>query len=248
MGQSCIQSGPIYARLTSGHNFSQAHRQYVSESVEEWSAVRQQIDGNVRTSSPGPGFDGDAVFTNEVSPHYMRLFTAIDLPGAVREHCARLQTTGALEARWSPADQFHVTVRFIGDVDPEQADEYESALRGIDAPRADCIPYGLDVLPSRRNPNVLVVGLERSASLMDVYRAVSEALESRGVEPETRKYRPHVTLARLKDPSPARVQQVLDDADRPPPSFQADTIHLYESTLTDDGALHSRRASFPLGK
>jgi 2'-5' RNA ligase len=187
------------------------------------------------------------VFTNEASPHYMRLFTALDLPRAVRERYADLQAPEALDARWSSPDQFHVTVRFIGDVPVDQAERYESALSTLDAPPVECIPYGLDVLPSRHNPSVLVVGLERTPSLLSVYQAVSTALETEGLGPESRSYRPHVTLARLGNLPASTVHAFLKERTHVSlPSFSVDALHLYESTLTSDGAVHERRASFRL--
>jgi 2'-5' RNA ligase len=178
----------------------------------------------------------------------MRLFTAVDLPAVVRERMAALQAPDVLDARWAPPEQFHVTLRFIGDAAPPEASRYEEALRRLEVPPADCVPYGLDVLPSRRNPRVLVVGLERTDDLMALYRAVSEALEGEGLDPESRTYRPHVTLARLNDVPAPTVHDVLDaHAEVSLPSFTADTVYLYESTLTPDGARHERRASIPLG-
>jgi 2'-5' RNA ligase len=178
----------------------------------------------------------------------MRLFTALDLPDGVRTRYATLQLPTALDARWTAPEQFHVTLRFIGETEAPQADNYETALDSIEAPVAECVPYGLDVLPSRRNPSVLIVGLERRASLLSVYRSVSDALEAKGLESDSRKYRPHVTLARLDDLSAETVHQFLSDHDASDlPSFTADTVHLYESTLTSEGAVHERRTSVPLG-
>ena len=188
------------------------------------------------------------IFTNEASFHYMRLFTALDLPEAIRDRFAELQTPEALSARWTSPDQFHVTVRFIGNATTEEARRYETALSQIDADSVECVPYGLDALPSRRDPSVLIVGLERTDDLLRVYRTVSEALEREGVDPEDRSYRPHVTLARLGDVSASAVHTFLDNHDAPLPAFSVDTLHLYESTLTSAGANHERRASFPLAR
>lgn len=177
----------------------------------------------------------------------MRLFTAIDLPDDIRQRYADLQIPGRLDARWTSAAQFHITLRFIGDVDESTATRYEGALDQVDPPAARCDPYGLDVLPSRRNPSVLIVGLRRTESLLSVYRAVSRALYDEGLDREDRKYHPHVTLARLNAQSPETVHEVLDAyGDASLPSFTASSFHLYQSTLTPDGAVHKRRASFPL--
>lgn len=178
----------------------------------------------------------------------MRLFTALDLPAEVRTAVARLQAPDAIDARWTPTDQYHVTLRFIGDASAEEADRYESALGQLDVAAAACRPYGLDVLPSRDAPSVLIVGLERTDTLLEVYRAVSDALERAGVAPETRPFRPHVTLARLNDVAPETVHQFLRSHETGDlPTFRADRVHLYESTLTSDGAVHEQRASYPLG-
>ena len=179
----------------------------------------------------------------------MRLFTALDIPENFRSRVAAFRDSDALEARWSPPDQYHITLRFIGDVDGDEISRYEEIISDITAPIARCIPYGLDVLPSRQNPSVVIVGLERSDSLLAVYDELSAALEELGLEPEGRRFRPHVTLARVHDgTSPEAVHAYLrsqsaDDL----PSFQAKYVHLYESTLTQDGAIHDRRLSVPLG-
>ncbi len=177
----------------------------------------------------------------------MRLFTAIDPPDDIRDQMAALQTPGNLDARWTDPGQFHVTIRFIGDASANQAAGYEEALARINTPPVDCIPYGLDVLPSRRSPRVLIVGLERTEALMALYEAVSRALEGEGLSPEERTYRPHVTLARLNDVSAETVHDFLNDHDADAlDSFRADTLSLYESTRTQDGAVHQRRAAFSL--
>jgi 2'-5' RNA ligase len=179
----------------------------------------------------------------------MRLFTALDPPEPVRHQLAALQAPGDLDARWTDPEQFHVTVRFIGDAAPDEAARFDEALADVEATIVECRPYGLDVLPSRRNPSVLIVGLERSDDLMTLYEAVSEALEGEGLNPEDRTYRPHVTLARLNSVPAETVHDFLDthDADALDP-FHVDTLILYESTLSQEGAVHNPRANYPLGR
>jgi 2'-5' RNA ligase len=177
----------------------------------------------------------------------MRLFTALDPPDTLRSRAARLRTPGALDARWTSPDQYHVTLRFLGEVDPDRAARVDAALTQVDGPVPACSPYGLDVLPSRRRPSVLILGLDRTDSLLRLYESVSAALEAEGIDPEERRYRPHVTLARLDDGSAEAVHRFLDQHDAGDlPSFRARRFHLYESTLTPDGALHDRRASYSL--
>lgn len=177
----------------------------------------------------------------------MRLFTAIDPPDGVREQLAAFQDDNALPARWTSPEQFHVTLRFIGEVEDEQAHRYETALEAVTVEAVECEPYGLDVLPSRRSPRVLTLGLERTESLVALYRAVSDALETEGLDPEDRTFRPHVTIARLNDVDREAVHEFLRvHEDESVPSFHADQFVLYKSTLTPEGAIHEPHSTYPL--
>jgi len=177
----------------------------------------------------------------------MRLFTAIDIPDTLRDTLTELQDTDVLAARWSDPDQFHVTLRFIGDVSQAQAIRYEEALADVYADPVRCEPYGLDLLPSRQSPRVLMLGLERTDSMMELYEAVSDALEVGGLGPEDRKYRPHVTIGRLEDVKPNEVHEFLRVHEETTfPAFEAERFVLYESTLRPDGAIHEPEAFYPL--
>lgn len=179
----------------------------------------------------------------------MRLFTAIDIPEPLIDALADLPAPEALEARRSDPEQFHITLRFIGDANETEAARYDEVLSTVDPGPVRCEPYGLDVLPSRHSPRVLMLGLERTDSLLALYEAVSDALEAEGLEPEDRSYRPHVTLARLEDTGPEAVHGVLrHHEDRSFPSFKADQFVLYESTLTPEGAIHDPVATYSLSR
>ena len=177
----------------------------------------------------------------------MRLFTAIDIPEALADTLASLQNPETLDARWTDPDQFHVTLRFIGNASDEQAVRYEEALATIDLPPVHCEPYGLDVLPSRRSPRVLMLGLERTPSMMALYDSVSDTLEAEGLDPDPRNYRPHVTVARLDDGHRTPVHNYLrTHKDASFPAFDVDQFVLYKSTLTPEGAIHEPQAIYPL--
>lgn len=177
----------------------------------------------------------------------MRLFTAIDLPEGFRDKVAAMQAPSALNAGWTDPDQFHVTLRFIGDADRSEATRYEEALAEVTNGPVRCKPYGLDVLPSRRSPRVLMLGLERTESLVELYNEVSAELDAEGLPPEDRTYKPHVTLARLEDTPPEAVHAFLRSHDQQSfPAFEAKKFVLYESTLGSDGAVHEAQAIYAL--
>jgi 2'-5' RNA ligase len=177
----------------------------------------------------------------------MRLFTALDPPGALCDALVPLQSVDALPVRWTARAQFHVTLRFIGEVDASAARRVGAALRHVEGPAPQCVPYGLDALPSRRTARVLVVGMERTDSLMALYEAVSSALEAEGLPPDERAYRPHITLGRLEAPSPKAVHAYLHDHQPLSlPAFRGERMVLYKSTPTPDGALYAPQATYPL--
>ena len=135
-----------------------------------------------------------------------RLFAAVLLPAPVRADLTR--ATAALRAlegvRPVRAEQLHLTLRFIGEVD-----------RGLEAPLAREIaaataempgfPMRLraaGVFPSHRRARVLWVGVEDTPALAQLQRAVEEAVVRAGVAPDPRPFRPHVTVGRIRRPPP----------------------------------------------
>lgn len=179
----------------------------------------------------------------------MRLFAAFDVPPDLRDAYARVRKEASeppFEARWSPPDQYHCTLRFIGEVDADRASEYRTALQEVTAPSFEVRPYGLDVLPGRSRPRVLIAGLRLTDPLKHLQRAVSERLESRGLDPADRSYKPHVTLARLQQADPKAIHAFLQSRDLSFPSFPVTEFHLYESTTSADGARHDVLDTYPL--
>lgn len=183
----------------------------------------------------------------------MRLFTAFDPPDALRDRIASFCDAAAsdvpadgVDVRWTAPATYHVTVRFIGEVDDDAAARYASALESVDVPAFTARPYGLDVLPARRRPRVLVVGLELTDDLRALYDAVSDALEGEGLEAESRRFRPHLTLGRFQDADPHAVHHFLRARSAPCDPFDVTAVHLYQSTLQPDGAVHDRRRTYRL--
>lgn len=178
-----------------------------------------------------------------------RLFTALDLPPAAVDALGAFQRKQEIgvSARWTVPENLHITLRFIGHVGDEQADTVEAALHEArrHAP-FEVAPLGLGVLPSRRNPRVLTVRVDPTEPFRAFYRELQDVLATVDVERETRTFRPHITLARLKNASPERLYRALRDM--PGPSlapFPADRFYLYESRRTPDGAVHTIRAVYP---
>ncbi|MFQ5569078.1 MAG: RNA 2',3'-cyclic phosphodiesterase [Rhodothermales bacterium] len=175
-----------------------------------------------------------------------RLFVAIDLPDEHRTALAGLRDD-TLSARWTPTEQYHLTLRFIGDVSTDSAARIMPALAEVEGTGFSLQGHGLNVFPSLRRPRVVFAGIDHEPALHTLQRQIEQTLSMIGVNTESKPFHPHVTLARLKQVSSARVRAYL----RAHQSFTLDAFevsrfHLYESILRPEGSLHHRRATFDL--
>ncbi len=178
-----------------------------------------------------------------------RLFTAIDLPATVNAELASL-CFGLPGAKWVAPEQLHLTLRFIGEVDGGAFREIEEVLSEVRGKPFAMQLAGLGCFPPRRPPRVLWVGIDRETepAVAALYRRVESALVRPGlVEPEARKFSPHITLARLQQTPAARLGRFLagNNLYRSEP-FPVTSFALYSSLLTSKGAIHQLEAEYPL--
>ncbi len=135
----------------------------------------------------------------------MRLFTAIDLPPNVLLRLERLQSVLRPEAlvKWSPLDNLHITIKFIGEWAESRMDELNEQLQSV-APRP---PFELELknlgwFPNEHSPRVLWAGIQRDEALRELAQATEKSLMKLGIAKEERAFTPHLTLARVKSPVP----------------------------------------------
>ncbi len=176
-----------------------------------------------------------------------RLFVAIGLPEPVKEQLLDL-TQGALPGtRWSDFDQFHLTLRFIGDVHNGIAVEVVDILNRIDAAGFSLQLAGIHCFGNKRQARILWAGVNKAEELRPLQKKIERALIEIGLEPERRKYRPHVTLARCRGLSMAAAGDFLaGHADFRSDRFPVEHFALYSSLLGHGGAVYRVEASYPL--
>ena len=136
-----------------------------------------------------------------------RLFTGLELPDAVVGQLA-LMRGGVVGARWLEPEDYHITLRFIGDIDARIARDIDETLGDIRRPKA---PVRFDELSwfGGDKPRAIVAKVKPEPALMDLQAEQERRLRRIGVEPETRKYTPHVTLARLRGAGQAAIASYL---------------------------------------
>ncbi len=177
----------------------------------------------------------------------IRLFVAIPLPESVRENLFGI-ACGLHGARWIDPDRMHLTLRFIGEVDGATADDIADALDAIAMPEPDIQLRGLGMFSDKRGGGMLWAGVRPNEGLMRLRGKIEQALIRVGMEPDRRKYHPHVSLARLSGDS-ARVLPFLQlRGDYLGEPFRVGEFILYSSFLGHgSGALYREEVVFPLG-
>lgn len=136
-----------------------------------------------------------------------RLFTALEIPRDAALSLSLLRG-GLLGARWIDVENYHVTLRFIGDVEGHVADEIANALDRVRRPSFALALAGVGAFGGRK-PHAVYAAAVSSPELAGLQAEIERICQRIGLEAEPRKYVPHVTLARLRNASPADVAHYL---------------------------------------
>ncbi len=177
----------------------------------------------------------------------MRLFVGVPLPPEVRESLGNL-CSGVPGARWVDTDNMHVSLRFIGEVDSIQAEDIDAALSDVREPAFRLALRGVGCFDSGRKVRTVWAGVAMSDGLMHLRDKVESAIVRAGFEPERRKFKPHITLARFKNTPSARVGPYLETHNTfAAGPFPVDRFHLLRSYLGHAGAQYQTIADYPLG-
>ena len=190
----------------------------------------------------------------------MRLFVAVEIPSAVRENLValieelRAASTAAkpnMRPRWAPADNLHVTLKFIGNVDEDMASRIREELKRVrtEAP-VDLQVSGLGFFPGEKRPAVLWAGIQTSTNLPPLVSDIEIRLEKFGVAREKREFKPHLTLARFNPPgiSDELRAAVHANSSREFGATRTGEFHLFESKTRPTGAVYTCLESFTFTK
>ena len=126
----------------------------------------------------------------------IRLFAALPIPDEIADRLVSLQR-GLPGAKWRPRENFHLTLRFFGEMDNAQADDLDGELASIVAAPFDLVLKGAGAFGGA-DPHAVWIGAQANEALEDLARRCEKAARRAGLKPETRKFTPHVTLAYLR--------------------------------------------------
>jgi 2'-5' RNA ligase len=176
----------------------------------------------------------------------LRLFVGIPLPDDIRSELAAL-CVGLPGARWIDAEMMHLTLRFIGEVDGGAADDVHDALTRVSAPGFRLALAGIDCFATSGKVHTLWAGVAKEPLLVHLRDKVERALVRADIEPERRKFKPHVTLARFRSGAPDRLGGYFQRHSRlTSEPFAVDRFALFRSHLGSEGAHYEILAEYLL--
>ncbi|WP_114096607.1 RNA 2',3'-cyclic phosphodiesterase [Thalassospira profundimaris] len=167
----------------------------------------------------------------------MRLFVGVEIPGDIAAELYPLaRGIKGLDAQ--TPENMHITLKFIGNVDPGLAAEIDQALSDVAFEPFDLQVDGLNVFASSRKIRIFWAGVKDQPVMRRLAHRVENALLALDDCPEldARKFTPHITLGRNRDAARATIEQaVADHVDLSSRVFTIDRFCLYESHSTSDG-------------
>jgi 2'-5' RNA ligase len=185
----------------------------------------------------------------------MRSFIALELPEDVK---ARI--SGLIEAlrpftrsvRWVRAENIHLTLKFLGEVPENSVDEIgQSIVRaaGVHAP-FKVVAAGTGAFPGPRRPRVIWAGLDGGQELLSLHSDIERVVETLGFIPESREFRAHLTIGRVKNPKGLSelMKELKEHEDDAFGEFEAQKITLFKSDLLPSGARYTPLVRAPLGR
>lgn len=187
----------------------------------------------------------------------LRAFIALEIPASIQESIQQ-QTAGLRKAanslvRWVPAENLHLTLKFLGDVSSTSL-QFVTQMLSREAsqyPGFSMQVGGLGAFPSARRARVLWIGIRAPETLSALQRSLDSAAARLGYPPEDRPFSPHLTIGRVKQTATPtdlqRIQAALEAAAIGPlGKADVSAVHLIKSDLKPTGSVYTRLFSAPL--
>lgn len=179
--------------------------------------------------------------------HMKRVFAAIDLSenarSAAGDHIRLLRDEFAdANVKWVAPTNLHVTLSFFGDCSPEQISLVKAAVSetASESSRFSAFLKGAGVFPRPASPKVFWLGIDDGDKSAEMKKRIEGILEPEGFQSEKKRFRPHLTIARSRDPGSVKALAERHlSAEFEPVEFEITRITIYESILTPAGSEYS---------
>ena len=176
----------------------------------------------------------------------VRLFTAVELPAAVKNLLLSLKTN-IPGLKWAGPENLHLTLRFIGEVPVQTLTAIKEALHSVVVPHFSLRLDGLGLF-ERPYQTILWAGVEKHPELISLKRGIDKALAAgNGLAPEKGRFSQHITLSRLRDSAPEMLYEFVNRSTAEVrEEFAVTSFVLFKSTLKPGGAVHQPEETYPL--
>jgi 2'-5' RNA ligase len=191
----------------------------------------------------------------------IRVFTAIQFPAENKQNVEQaiaplVRQVGDRTVRWVDPKIYHLTLKFLGNVDPTKLDDISSEIEAVTAKLEplEVMVGHFGVFPNQRRPRVLWIGLnEKSGGLESIKSSLELGLEALGFDIEKRKFHPHITVGRVRrGASRDELEQLNSSLEKfsvgELGTVVVDQIELVKSDLTPNGPIYTTLKNFHLGK
>ena len=177
----------------------------------------------------------------------MRMFVALPIPEPIRAQIALL-CYGLPGARWVRAESFHISLRFLGELDGGDVEDIDALLAGIRAPGFEIEIADVGCFSNGRQVRSVWAGVKPTAALNHLHDKVESVAVRAGLPPNGQRFTPHVTLTRPKGISLENVRQYLEAHSlfRAPP-FEATHFTLFRSFTGGEGSIYRAESEYGLG-
>jgi 2'-5' RNA ligase len=173
-----------------------------------------------------------------------RLFTGLEVPRDIAFRLSLLRG-GVSGAKWIEPEDYHLTLSFIGNVDTGTASDAADELSRIEGRRLSVRLTGLSSFGGEK-PRAIIALADPTSELALLQSGNDRALRRAGIEPERRKFTPHVTIARVKGASAAAIAAFLGERPIEPLEFTVDRFVLYSARTSLGGGPYVIEAAYPL--
>ncbi len=184
----------------------------------------------------------------------IRAFIAIEMPEALLDAFTKMRNTLRRSGdgiKWVQPDRIHLTLKFLGDISPQQQSDVEAgllaALEGV--PAFTLQSEGTGAFPSLKRARVYWVGLHSAGQdqLRQLHQQIDLALATRGFPREARRFNPHLTIGRVRrNHGSSDAASAIRDYHFPTLKIPVTHIDLIKSALTPQGPIYTTLLSFPL--
>jgi 2'-5' RNA ligase len=180
--------------------------------------------------------------TNKTFRAFIGVPIPLDIQNKITSLIQPLKKIDALEIlRWQPPENWHITLRFLGDI---QEEKRQPLIAAIQSALKDTAPFSLNfsslkLFPNPKSPIALVLQPEHVIDLTVLAIKIDKASNSVGFESEKRAFKPHLTLARIDRKKHASIEINVETIKVPNLSFTTNQIHLYKSDRTENGSRYT---------